>query len=239
MSEPLPQPRKPFFTRMILPIRYWILCLAVIGVAVLYFAGIDWDFHAFLEWVRDRGPLPFFLALALLPAVGFPTTPFFLLAGAAFGLWVGIIGSVLSQAFNLILCYWLATRYLHGFLERLIARTRYRIPQVRKENRLKVTLLIKITPGPPNFLKSYILGLAGIPFGMFFLISLPTSVGYGIGIIVLGDSLLDGNIGQAVVGVCILVSLLIGIRLLREYLLRRKRGREAEETDADENAAGV
>ncbi len=231
MSESPRPSRKPFFTKTILPVRYWIVCLLALGIGVLYFAGIEWDLHAFLDWIRDQGPLPFFLALAVLPAFGFPITPFFLVAGAAFGVWTGIIGSVISQALNLILCFWLATRYLHGFLERLIARTPYRIPQIRQENRLKVTLLIKITPGPPNFLKSYILGLAGIPFGMFFLVSLPTSVGYGIGIIVLGDSLLEGNIGQSIVGICILVSLLIGIRLLREHLLRRKRLRERNEIE--------
>ncbi len=202
--------------------RYVVLCLVVLAGLVVYFVGIDWDFEDFLFRVRDLGPVPFFLALTLLPAIGFPTTPFFLLAGAAFGVWISVVGSILAQGLNLILCYWLATRYLRGFLERLISRTRYRIPQVKKEHFVKVTLLIKITPGPPNFLKTYILGLAGIPFGIFFLISLPTSVGYGIGIIVVGDSLLEGNTGQAILGVGILVVLGVGLKMLRDYLLRRK-----------------
>lgn len=229
MTDEKPNPPKPFFTRMILPLRYWVVCLVLLAGIAIYFIGIDWDLHQILAWIRDLGPIPFFLALALLPAVGFPTTPFFLVAGAAFGLGIGIVGSIVSQALNLVLCYWLATRYLHGFLERVIARTKYRIPQVREENRLKVTLLIKITPGPPNFLKNYILGLAGIPFGMYFLVSLPASAGYGVAVIVLGDSLLDGNIGQGVVAVCILVSLMLGIRLLRDYILRRKKRAEAGE----------
>ncbi len=226
MKKSKPIGSRRLFTRTVVPLRYWVVCGLVLAGMVLYFLGIDWDLEAFLGWIRDRGPVPFFVALALLPAVGFPTTPFFLVGGAAFGVCVGIAGSVASQVVNLVFCYWLATRYLRGFLERLIARTRYRIPQVRKENQLKVTLLIKITPGPPNFLKTYILGLAGIPFGLFFLVSLPTSVGYGIGVILLGDSLLEGNIGQAVVAVCLLVSLLLGVRLLRDYLLRRKQRRE-------------
>ncbi len=205
-----------------------MLCLVVLAGLFVYFVGIDWDFEDFLYRVRDLGPIPFFIALTLLPAIGFPTTPFFLLAGAAFGVWVSILGSFIAQGINLAFCYWLSRRYLRGFLEKLIAKTKYSIPQVKKEHFVRVTLLIKITPGPPNFLKTYILGLAGIPFGIFFLISLPTSVGYGIGIIVLGDSLLEGNTGQAIVGVGILVVLMIGIRMLREYLLRRKVRRAGE-----------
>ncbi len=234
MDDPKPRFRKPFFARTILPLKYWIGGLVLVAVGVAYFAGIDIDVDEFLGWIRDLGPIPFFLALTLLPAVGFPTTPFFLLAGAAFGVWISIVGSTIAQAINLAFCYWLSTRYLRTFLERLIEKTRYSIPQVRKENFVKVTLLIKITPGPPNFLKTYILGLAGIPFGIFFIISLPTSVAYGIGIIVVGDSLLEGNIGQAVVGVSILIVLMIGIKMLRDYLLRRKGRQKGREKDKSE-----
>lgn len=231
MNEAKPGPPKPFLTRIVLPVRYWVVCLLLVGALAIYVVGIDWDAHELVSWIHDRGPIPFFLALAILPALGFPTTPFFLVAGAAFGLGAGIVGSIVSQALNLALCYWLATRYLHGFLERLIARTKYRIPQVRSENRVKVTLLIKITPGPPHFLKSYILGLAGIPFGVFFLISLPVSAGYGIGIIVLGDSLLDRDLSQGMVAVGVLAALIVGIRFTRNFLLRRKKQEPSGESD--------
>ncbi len=227
MNSEKPRFRRPFFTRTVLPAKYVLVCLLVLAGVVVYLVGVDWEIEEFLHRVRDLGPVPFFLALAFLPSVGFPTTPFFLLAGAAFGVWISILGSLLAQGFNLAFSYWLSRRYLRDFLERLIARTRYRIPQVKREHHLKVTLLIKLTPGPPNFLKTYIMGLAGIPFGIFFLVSLPTSVGYGIGIIVVGDSLFDGKTGQAILGAGILVAVGVGVKLLRDTLLRRRRERAA------------
>ena len=45
-----------------------LLTLLLVGL-VIYF----WDQDAFLAWKEQAGPLPFFTALALLPAIGVPT----------------------------------------------------------------------------------------------------------------------------------------------------------------------
>lgn len=202
--------------------RLWISFFLLLVIAVLFVMVRDLDVEASLIAIRDLGPVPFFLALAFLPSVGFPTTPFFLIAGAAFGAWLSIAAAILSQAFNLAFCYWLARRYFRELLERVVARIGYRVPQVKKENYLKAALLIRIPPGPPNFLKNYIMGLAGIPFRVYFLVSLPATAVYGIGMIVLGDSLLARDWRQGILGIAILIVLLVSIKLFRNYLTRRK-----------------
>ena len=46
--------------------------------------------HQTTAFVRDQGPVPFFAALAVLPAVGLPVSAFYLAAGAVFPLWVSL-----------------------------------------------------------------------------------------------------------------------------------------------------
>lgn len=217
------------FTRGTFLFPYWILGFLALAGFVLYLLLRDFEVQGFLLTLRDLGPLPFFIALTFLPAVGFPTTPFFLLAGAAFGVQFSIIASGISQAVNLVFAYWLAKRFLRDWIEYGIRKTKYRIPVVKPENYLKVSILIKIAPGPPNFVKSYLLGLAGIPFKIFFLVSWPATMAYAVGLIVLGDSLFDGDTGRALVAAVVLVAVVITMKLIYKHYARKKAMNEEEE----------
>lgn len=185
--------------------------------------------------ISELGAIPFFLAMAILPTFGFPVTPFYLLAGATFGIWVSLVGTTLSQALNLVLAYWLSRRYLRGLIEWLMRKTKYRIPEVSSENVLKFAILVRITPGPPNFVKSFILVLARIPFLPFFVVSLPITMGYAIGIIVFGDSLADGEPLQAIGGVVFLVLFMLVIKIIGNAISKRRELREALEEITPEN----
>ncbi len=67
--------------------------LVGLGLAALVFAlWSAWDREAMTAWKEDAGPLPFFAAMALLPAVGIPMTPFFVMAGATFGVGLAVFG---------------------------------------------------------------------------------------------------------------------------------------------------
>lgn len=177
---------------------------------------------ALVEAVRDLGPVPFFVAMGVLPVIGFPVTPFYLLAGATFGVWSSLLGTALAQALNLLLAYWLARRYLKGVIEKLVKGARYRIPEVKPKHYVNFTLLVKITPGPPNFIKSFILGLARIPFGIFFIISWPTTMGYAVGVIIFGDSLVERDIQQAILGFVFMVIFLLGLKLTANFYSKRR-----------------
>lgn len=184
--------------------------------------------------IRDMGPVPFFLAMAVLPVIGFPVTPFYLLAGATFGVPFSLAGTALSQALNLFLAYWLARRYLRGMIEKLVERANYQIPEVQPKNYVNFSILVKIAPGPPNFLKSFILGLARIPFGVFFIVSWPTTMGFAVGVIIFGDSLVDRDVGQAILGFALMIAFLVGIKIAATYYTKR-RGLHDAEGVADED----
>src|SRR5690554_5176852 len=97
-----------------------LLLLVVLYQAAQMARGAPID--EIVEAIGDLGMVPFFLAMAVLPTVGFPVTPFYLLAGATFGVWLSLAGTALAQALNLILAYWMSRRYLRGVIEWLVKR---------------------------------------------------------------------------------------------------------------------
>lgn len=143
---------------------------AALGVLTLgVIAGAVWfstDRQAVAEWREEAGPIPFFIALSILPALGFPTTPFFILAGALYGVWIGLLGSGLAIGVSLVLCYWISHSKLRPWMVKRLAKTKYRIPEFSEagSGAVRFALLLRFAPGIPTFLKNYILGLAGVPF---------------------------------------------------------------------------
>src|SRR5690606_38939710 len=75
--------------------KLWIAGLVVLLAGVGVFALADQlDLAArmdrVVERVRAAGPVPFFAAMTLLPAVGFPLSAFTLVAGPVFGPTLGV-----------------------------------------------------------------------------------------------------------------------------------------------------
>ena len=158
-------------------IKVGVLGVAVLVVGALMLRGVD--LKALLVQVMavigDAGPWVFFTGVALLPACGFPLMAFTLTAGPAFGAQLGL-GGVLAAygaavGINLTLTYWLARYALRPWVERLVARAGYKIPHIEEKEHLEVTLLFRITPGPPFFLQSYLLGLGRVAFLTYLWVS--------------------------------------------------------------------
>ncbi len=197
----------------------------VLGAATLLVLAVliwnAWDHQAFIAWREEAGVVPFFLAMALLPALGVPITPFFIVAGATFGTFVGLTGSVIALSANLLLCYWIARSGLRPWLTRLLARTRYDIPDFEEgKGALRFTLLVKLAPGVPIFIKHYLLGLAGVPFWIYFAVSGAITGLYAGAFVVLGDSLLEHDLGTSAMALAVLVVIALAI-----YLWRRRVGK--------------
>ena len=151
-------------------------------VAVLLLRGVNlktyWD--AGMAMIQKAGPWMFFSAMAVLPAAGAPLLAFVLPAGPAFSGQLGLGGVIAAcgaaLAVNLALTYWVARRALRPLAERLVVRMGYKIPQIDEEAQMEVTLLLRITFGPPFFLQNYILGLCNVvPENVFCQIAAQTS----------------------------------------------------------------
>ncbi len=158
------------------------------------------------QWQKQAHPLVFFALMALLPAAGFPSTPFYLLAGATFGAAMGLAGTWSALAANLTLCYWLSHSGLRPVLARWLDRAGKRLPRITAKNELRFVFLVRLVPGIPAVAKNYLLGLAHVSFRTYFLVSLPTVGLYASCFVVLGESFLDWSPWKAGAAIALLVA---------------------------------
>jgi len=211
-------------------VKLGLVAVAGLVVAVLLLRGVDVRglIDQTLEWIRNAGPWVFFGAIAVLPAFGFPISLLYLAAGPAFGPQMtlpGVIAATLvALAVNFALTFWLAHRALRPLVERLLAHTQFRVPQVSPENELTVAVLVRVTPGPPLFLQGYILGLSGVRFRTYMAVSLAVQAVMGTGVIVFGKALVEGKGGMAVMGAMLLVAAAVLVHVLRKRFAKRDAG---------------
>jgi uncharacterized membrane protein YdjX (TVP38/TMEM64 family) len=209
----------------------WKMIAVVIVFVAMAMAGFWWlKIHDFsvrlaidegITVLRSAGPWVFFVAMALLPAVGFPISVFYLTAASAFAAQMGMVGVIVAAgaaiAVDLALSYWLARYGLRPWLEQMIGRTKYKIPVVAEADQTQIILLVRITPGPPFFVQNFLLGLAGVRFAPYFWISWTVNILYASGFIVFGEAILHGKGKAAFVGLSVLLALGMIIHLLRRH----------------------
>ncbi len=197
--------------------------LGALGMAALAFAlWSAWDHDAMAAWKEEAGPLPFFGAMALLPAIGVPITPFFVLAGATFGVGPGLLGSAVALGLNLTLCYAIARSGLRSRLEALLHRFDYELPdfEQRETGAVRFTLLVKMAPGPA-VVKNYLLGLTGVPFLIYLGLSMLITGAYAVFCVVLGFSLFEHDIVHVIIAGAAAIALGLGLW----WWWRRRRSR--------------
>lgn len=214
----------PTFARGVL--RAGIFVAVLVGVVWLWRI---WDPQAFMEWRREAGPVPFFLALAILPAVGFPTTPFYIMAGATFAPWVTVVGIAVSLAIHVTMCYWVAHSWMRRILVRILRRTKYQLPVLDQNRALRFALLVKMAPGVPTFFKTYLIGMSGISFPAHFAICFGITGCYAAAFVVLGDSLVQRDPATAALGLGILAAVVVALYFIRRYLRTGEEGNERDQ----------
>lgn len=206
-----------------------ILAIAVLGVAVLVLRGVDLRglIEQFIGTIRDLGPVVFFAAMMVLPAFGMPLLAFTIPAGEAFAPQMGLGGviavSLVIVAINLALGYWVARYAFRPILTKLMKRYGYSVPRVTPDNALMVTLLVRLTPGPPYAVQACLLGLAEVPFKMYMIVSWLGLLPWVVGAIVLGKGLFSGKFGMAASGIGVLIAAAVVIHWVRrKYMVRQK-----------------
>ena len=203
--------------------------VAVIGVLVLREIGfqrlVQW-FDLFVEAIRDMGPWVFFGAMVILPAVGAPLMAFNLVAGEAFAPQMTMTGVIVTVAVaiaaNLALTYWLARYALRPLLTRVVARYGYSVPRVTKDNALTISLVVRLTPGPPYFLQGYLLGLAEVPLRLFMIVSWLAVLPISVSAVVLGKAAREGNMGKIGVVLGVMVLAVVAVQVIRRRVAKRE-----------------
>jgi uncharacterized membrane protein YdjX (TVP38/TMEM64 family) len=169
---------------------------------------------------REAGILPFFAALAILPAVGFPLSAFFVAAGPIYGPTLGpwhvVAFGTLAMAVNVSLSYWISAHPLHQFATRLAHRAGYRLPEVPSDRAWKLTLLVRIIPGVPFFIQSYLLGIARVSFGAYLAISLLVEFVYFASAVLFGTAALTGDRKAMAAAAALFVLIAATLHVLRK-----------------------
>nr|PZN64623.1 MAG: hypothetical protein DIU62_09595 [Pseudomonadota bacterium] len=213
-------------TRMLLvKIALAVVLLAAVAAAVTRGYDLFGLVQQILSLVRQAGPTGFFVAMALLPAMGVPQTFFNLAAGPVFapqlGMPVVLFLSAAAIGTNIAVTYLLARKTLRPLLQKLLARTGYTLPPVSPGNTNDLIVLFRVTPGIPFPVQNYLLGLAGVPFAPYLTISCLIAFPLNAGVILFGEALLNGRGGAALLGVLLLLAALTIIRMVRRKYLRR------------------
>ena len=203
-----------------------VLALAAAG---LLLRGYDWRalFDQGMALIRGAGPVAFFTAMTILPALGVPTLAFSLTAGPVFGdrLGMGTVVFLSSIALtgNLVLAYAMARMGLRPLLEKLINRLGYKLPQAEAGDATDLIVILRVTPGIPFCVQNYLLGLAEIPFGKYFIVSTILALPQNAGFVLFGDALLHGKGKMVLVTGGLLVALVAVTHLVRKHYGRKKK----------------
>ena len=208
-----------------------LLVTGLAGLLVLFFllsrtTGLMAAVDRVVTELREAGPAVFFLAMALLPAVGFPMFAFTLAAGPVFGPVLGagwvIVCSLLAVVVNLLLSYWLANRALRPLVSRLLTYFEFRLPESTAGSAWQLALIVRLTPGPPFWVQSYLLGLIRVPLAPYLVVSTLVMAGYIVALLLGGEAIANGDGGLAFGAAGVLVVFVALLQLLRQRSARRR-----------------
>jgi uncharacterized membrane protein YdjX (TVP38/TMEM64 family) len=203
-----------------------VLTVLAVG-AVLVARGVDVRglIDRGLATVRGAGPVAFFTAMAVLPALGAPLMAFTIPAGEVFRDQLGLGGVIACAlvviAINLAFAYWLSRYALRPLLMGWLKKYGYSVPRITPENALNVLLVVRLTPGPPYALQCALLGVAEAPFRLYMIVSWLAVLPWAVGAIVLGQGLLNGNFRVVMIGAGVLVAAVVGVQWARKKYFRR------------------
>lgn len=208
--------------------RIAIVAIGLLAGGVFLLRGVDvrGAIVRGLELIRAQGPVAYFVAFTLLPAVGVPASVFTLTVGPTFaerfGMPAVVTLSLVAITLNMMLTYALARRALRPVLQRWIARLGYKLPEVPTDDMTDLAIIVRVTPGSPFAVQNYLLGLAGVPFGRYLLVSFIAQLFYTPAFILFGDAVLHGKGKMALLAVSVLVVAVVATHWVRKHYRRKK-----------------
>lgn len=203
-----------------------MIIVALGGLILVVAAVIFWraELKTGIEWsvgtLREAGPLAFFAGMAVLPAIGFPLAPFVVAAGPVFGPALGRTGvvacSIGAVALNVTLTYGLTTTALRRWVGQWVQRLGYRFPQSSTGSAWQIVVLVRLAPGLPFWVQSYVLGLLKVRFVPYVTMSVAIPACFVVGTVLGGDALVRGEGKIALLALAIIGFGAAGIQLWRK-----------------------
>ncbi|MEC7907539.1 MAG: VTT domain-containing protein [Verrucomicrobiota bacterium] len=203
---------------------------ALVGTTIVWLFWdeiLEIDVRAAVDRIAGFGPVTFFAAMAILPSLLAPVSPFLILAGAIYDMPLALLGSGLALSSNMAISWLVAGKWFRPLSERLVHRFGYTVPEMTKETMVTVAALLRITPGMPFPLQNYLLGLARMPFGWYMAVSLPLNLSIAFSVVWFGDALLKGNATMILLALSTIIALSFAVHQLRARLKRKSLDPEA------------
>ena len=162
-----------------------------------------------------------FCGIAFGILVGFPVVPFYLTAGALWGV-AGLPIVLLALLIHFVASYFVARSFLRPLAEKIFKRfeSKVKMPNMKAIGPIKLILLVRMIPGLPLVAASYGLALCDMPLTTYVLVSLFTQIFWAGAFILCGASLMKNNLLMLGSG-CLALAVLILIS--KNYV----RGKEA------------
>lgn len=170
-----------------------------------------------VESFAAMGPWVFFCLMALVPLVGGPLSPFLILA-PAFGTSTAIFGTMLALTFNVVFSWFVSGKWFRPLFVRIVGRFGYSVPEISAKKMLGFAFLLRLTPGMPFPLQNYLLGLARMPLGQYLAVSLPIVWTVSASLIILGESIMTGNVKLAAAGIFVAALVTVAFRFWRNKI---------------------
>ena len=168
--------------------------------------------HSFLE----ENPWALFVVMATLPGLGFPSSATLMLFGVVmaphYGMPAAVALAIAAQSLCTIWTYGLAAGPLKRLLRRCLQRERA-LPEMSKHNAVRLGLILRLTPGIPYALQNIILGIIGMRFRDYLLVSIPTTSLWTACFVITGGAIFKGQLGWAITGIVILVVVILATRM--------------------------
>ena len=190
------------------------------GVNLASLKGMWQSVEAYLK----ANPYVLFWTIVFIPGLPVPTSFLLVMAGAV---WkdqpiIACLICILAMLLNLSWTYWLAAGPARRLVEKLLAATSIKIPDLPRGDHLKLILVMRLTPGLPFFFQNYVLGFLRPPFLLYLSISILCSGVVGTGIVLISAGAADGNLKWAIFGISLIVVGGVLIQFLRSWLAKRR-----------------
>ncbi|GHB90720.1 hypothetical protein GCM10007047_01910 [Cerasicoccus arenae] len=156
--------------------------------------------------------------MIILPALGFPISPFYIFAGAVFNPWLIIPVGLVALSINMSVSYALARHVWREPLQKKFAARWPKLFAIDEISAARITILVRAVPGVPFPVQNCLLGVLAVPFWTYIALSVLIQGCFLTGVVLTTQGALNQNGQTALWG-----GLIIGITLLSLHLFYKQR----------------
>lgn len=197
-----------------------LLAFAALVVLLLVFMFMIFGRPAnWAQFFVDRQIRPglFIVLMLLLPLAGFPISAFLLAVGIKFGPYEGFAITSVIIGVHLIVTFLLTHSLLRPYLLKMMAQTRYELPQINTHRQLVFAMIFMAIPALPYTVKNFSLALLNVPWRIYLPVAWGANLLLAIPFIGLGHSAIT-NPRLAWVFLALLgLGYLLASKMLRKY----------------------